>query len=107
MYSRVVELNPLADTDRTGAEHYNLLLIGMRNFVFCFICRVVVRRGCFEFSGAGIYHLEDRCQALGQAQGADIRFLRLCTARTAFGTDLGDSPVSEAFAFGLVECFRA
>ncbi|MNB99624.1 hypothetical protein D3C75_469130 [compost metagenome] len=103
--SGVVELNPLADTDRARAEYYNLLLVGMNNFVFCFISRVVVRCRCFEFSRTRIYHLEDRCQALGKTQAADIRFLRLSTAWTPFGADLGDCTVSEAFALSLIQRF--
>ncbi|MNI54318.1 hypothetical protein D3C73_1092080 [compost metagenome] len=44
MNGRVVEFNPLADTDRTGAENNYFLLIGMSYFVLCLIGRVVVRR---------------------------------------------------------------
>ncbi|MNC54405.1 hypothetical protein D3C75_1038870 [compost metagenome] len=79
----------------------------MGHFIFCLIGRVVVRCCRFELSRTGIYHLEDWRQALLQAHDADIRFLRLCPTRASFCANLGDSPVSESFAFGLVECFRA
>ena len=58
MYGAIVELDPLSDTDRTGAKHQHFLLgFGFRRLIFTAKYGIIIRCGCLKFCGTGVYHL--------------------------------------------------
>ena len=65
MYGTIVELDTLSDTDRTGTQYQDFLASGS---LFCLTFAaeygVVIRSGCCELCGTGIYHLVDCLDAV-------------------------------------------
>ena len=59
----IVKLHPLADPDRAGTKHDDLLPVTGNGFVFLLIGRVQVWGFTRVFPGAGIHHLVDRHDA--------------------------------------------
>ena len=98
MHRAIVELDPLADADRTGAEHQHLAPIGDLNFVFLGVGGVIIGRHRFKFGGAGIDHL---------VAGYDVPALAATTnlALRRQG-QFGYRPVGQAAAFGCAHQLR-
>ena len=63
MYGRIVELDTLTDTDRTGTDNDDTFFGASIHERLCFVVfvrverRIEIRRFCGEFRRAGIYHL--------------------------------------------------
>ena len=82
MYGAVVELDTLADTNRSGAKHQNLFLRPrFRRLVFASIYGIVVGRSRFKFRRTGVNHLKRCDTAVLITHIADFFFRFACQVR--------------------------
>src|SRR5690606_265561 len=93
VHAGVVELDPLADAVRAGAQDDDLATVARRHLGLLLVARVVVRRERRELTGTGVNRLED-----GAHPGvvAGIPHLLLGEA-----PQLGDLLVAEAVLLGV------
>ncbi|MNI66325.1 hypothetical protein D3C73_1218830 [compost metagenome] len=64
MYCGIVKLNPLTNPDWTGTKYNYFFLVRRKDFILCFVSRVIVRRCCFELGRTCIYHFVYRAQVM-------------------------------------------
>ena len=95
VHGRVVEFDALADADRAGTEHDDLLFPADDRLVFFLVGRVEIGHVGGEFAGAGVDHLVDREDVVLLAQ--TVHFV----LRKA--PQLTDVLVAETHALGSAE----
>ena len=91
----VVEFHALADADRTGTQHEDLLAVARDGLVLLLVRGVEVGNIGVVLGGAGVDHLIDRDDAVLEAEADDVGL--------ALPPELPDELVAEAHALGLAE----
>ena len=99
VYGAIVELYALTDTNRTGAQNNDLLLVANLNLVLGFIAGIVVGSSGLKLSGAGINHLVGRNDAVSLTQIANFK---LCLTYAS-----SDGLVGEAHLLSLAQQARS
>ena len=99
MHRAVVEFHTLSDTDRTGADNHDLLLVGRGiNLVFALVAGVIIRGLRVELSGAGIDHLVGYFDV--------VRIAKLAHFVLGFAADFADHLVGESKVLCAAERFN-
>ena len=98
MDGRVVELDALADADRAGSQHEDLLPVGRNRFVLLFVAGIEIRDVGRVLAGAAVDDLVDGQDRFVQAQAGDVLGAALPQA--------ADLLVAESQALGLPEVIQ-
>ena len=100
MHGAIVKFHALANTDRSAAQHHDLLFPGFLYFIFHTVGRVII--GCLriKFCRTGIHHLVDGENSPLFAQGTDGKAVLVPSCK------LPDSHVCKAVGLYGTQKFR-